>query len=506
VNRRFMEEDRHFWTRALLLSLELDALRRERSLRDQMTWNWFRVGMELPYPLDSDTAAAVDAAKEHYVLTWELLEEGDDITSWVLDYFVTQGKSLLPDGAYSLRDGSRLPSTNGPSEEEVQALFADETDFQKFLAGEDYSYGLADVSDDEFETRWDSVLQAIKALVSSGEVQEGVVVELPTVPHNLLRDALLVEGEWLDRYVVKLAEWGTRLQAKGYQLQEPEDSHPLAWYRVVDPETGAEADVMVLKQIWQRTEKHLGRFPGRTREIQGRSYLHFQDYIRWRGRKARAGVESNLRRGLVLSSWNQWVADNGDGGVVRLECVKVGRFNCYLEGYRYRLCWDKDEVTEERRGRESLLLGLRGWKPGSRSDERYRRRIDAWKDMAQRFLCELYSLRQAADAISLRYFDEHQLLFPSGARDFAKLVECIEELVEGYNWDFASQYGQKTGPAPKGLPEVNPPDFINTADLEEAVAPGVRQHIASLVDMAKAEALDAMGENQAAVAVIDRHV
>jgi hypothetical protein len=50
VNRRFMEEDRHYWTRALLLSTELDALRRERSLRDQMSWNWFRVGMELPSP------------------------------------------------------------------------------------------------------------------------------------------------------------------------------------------------------------------------------------------------------------------------------------------------------------------------------------------------------------------------------------------------------------------------------------------------------------------------
>jgi hypothetical protein len=38
------------------------------------------------------------------------------------------------------------------------------------------------------------------------------------------------------------------------------------------------------------------------------------------------------------------------------------------------------------------------------------------------------------------------------------------------------------------------------------VAPGARQHTAFLVDMAKAEALDSMGENQAAVAIIDRHL
>jgi hypothetical protein len=59
VNHKLMEEDRHYWTRALLLSTELDALRRERQLRDQMTWSWFRVGLELPYPLDPMTAAAV---------------------------------------------------------------------------------------------------------------------------------------------------------------------------------------------------------------------------------------------------------------------------------------------------------------------------------------------------------------------------------------------------------------------------------------------------------------
>jgi hypothetical protein len=233
VNRRFMEEDRHYWTRALLLSTELDALRRERSLRDQMTWNWFRVGMEIPYPLDPETAAAVESLKEHYVLTWELLEEGDDITGWVRDYFIAKGNSELPDGAYSLRESFNSASSSGLSDEEVRALFSDEADFQKYLAGEDYSYGLADAPDHEFELKWDVVFQGIKSLVAAKEVQECVVVELPTVPHNLLRDAPLVDGVWLDWYVVALAEWGARLQARGYQLQEPEDSHPLAWYRVV---------------------------------------------------------------------------------------------------------------------------------------------------------------------------------------------------------------------------------------------------------------------------------
>jgi hypothetical protein len=61
---------------------------------------------------------------------------------------------------------------------------------------------------------------------------------------------------------------------------------------------------MVLKKLWQQTEKHLARFPGRTGSIQGRPYLHYQDYIRWRGRKAKGGLQSGLRRGLVLYPLN----------------------------------------------------------------------------------------------------------------------------------------------------------------------------------------------------------
>jgi hypothetical protein len=158
------------------------------------------------------------------------------------------------------------------------------------------------------------VYHGIKALVASGDVEEGVVVELPTVPHALLRDAPLGEGEWLNRYAVALAEWGARLQNKGYVLHEPEDSHPMAGYRVVDPATGAKVDATVAKQVWAQTQKPLAGFPGRTRDIQGQSYIHSQDYLRWRGRKARGDLQSGLRQGLVHGCWNEWVSTRGRDG------------------------------------------------------------------------------------------------------------------------------------------------------------------------------------------------
>jgi hypothetical protein len=147
-----------------------------------------------------------------------------------------------------------------------------------------------------------------------------------------------------------------------------------------------------------------------------------------------------------------------------------------------------------------------GWKAASRSNDPYHQCIRDCREMTETFLSEVYSLRQATDGTSQSYFDGHQVLFPSKASDFARLVNCVEELVEGYNEDLANELGQETILTPEGLAGVEPSNFIDTAVLVEAVTPAARQHTAFLVDMAKAEALDVLGENQAAVTVMERHV
>jgi hypothetical protein len=193
-------------------------------------------------------------------------------------------------------------------------------------------------------------------------------------------------------------------------------------------------------------------------------------------------------------------------GEASLEGVKVSSISSYLEGCRYRLCRDDREELEEGRRRESLLLDLRGWQQGSRSDARYRRRIGDWKEMASDFLCDLYSLRQDADAISRRYFDGREQQFPAHTRSLARLVEVVEELAVGYNDGFANESREEAGMAPEGLEDANSPSPINIVVLKEAVAPAAQQHGAFLVDMARAEAMDALGENRAAVAIVGRHM
>jgi len=147
VNGNLLSENRYYWTQGMLLTTGLELLLREQALDRQMRLNRIRVAREMPYPLDSDAVAAVEAAKLHHVMTWEDLNDGGDLGQWLVETFVANGKTALPDGAYGLISETKHLYSKVPTEAEVKELFQDAESFQKFLAGEDYSYGLADVPD-----------------------------------------------------------------------------------------------------------------------------------------------------------------------------------------------------------------------------------------------------------------------------------------------------------------------------------------------------------------------
>ena len=121
------------------------------------------------------------------------------------------------------------------------------------------------------------------------------------MPHLFLRDAPLIEGQWIDRYVVELAEWGARIAQQGLVVGESDDPHHLAWFKITKPVDGTEASRDLTNKLWQQTQKHLDRFPGRTREIDERLYLNWEDYLGWRGRRVKGNISSGLSPGLIMS-------------------------------------------------------------------------------------------------------------------------------------------------------------------------------------------------------------
>jgi predicted metal-dependent hydrolase len=127
---------------------------------------------------------------------------------------------------------------------------------------------------------------------------------------------------------------------------------------------------------------------------------------------------------------------------------------------------------------------------GSARLEQMNGEADFWKQMAGASLTNLYAFRQAIITIRHRYFDGVELLFPDLDRSLIDLTKHTEELVTLFN----DQVIKKSE------------DKINIEALHQGAGKIVAERVSYLVDMAKAEALDAVGENRAAVELIQRHL
>lgn len=294
VNAKVMLEQRAWNLLVAVLAEMQNRILTENILRDVLCDMGIRVNMEMPYPLNADTAAAVEAAIKYNVTTWEQIEEDGTIVDWLYKHLVVQGATELPEYSYEFRDGKFYPRVESDNEKEVQACFQDEADFEKFRSGVDYSNGLTSITAAEFSTHYERFMAAIHELVYSSQEKAGVVVCLETVPIPFLREAPLVDGEWLDRYLAELATWGALLRAKGYDVHE--NDHPLALVAFVRSD-GKETDQVELQALRQRAARSLSKFPGRTRKIDGQPYVHFEDYRRWPRRKVRGSLSSGVKKG-----------------------------------------------------------------------------------------------------------------------------------------------------------------------------------------------------------------
>jgi hypothetical protein len=156
------------------------------------------------------------------------------------------------------------------------------------------------------------------------------------------------------------------------------------------------------------------------------------------------------------------------------------------EAFLFRLRWLRAELGRlryQKMVRQASLSGIRRGLPR-------RQEVKRWQEEAERFLGELQGLHLAVLAIRKRYFDGHDLLFPALTEGLNYLVKAMEVLVEMFNEDLAPKKGARTD---------------MSAVQARAGTVGTTQ-VAFLVDMARAEALDHMGETQAAAAIVERRI
>ena len=127
---------------------------------------------------------------------------------------------------------------------------------------------------------------------------------------------------------------------------------------------------------------------------------------------------------------------------------------------------------------------------GSARLEQMNGEADFWKQMAGASLTNLYGFRQAVITIRQHYFDGVELLFPDLDRSLADLTKHTEELITSFN----DQVIKKSK------------DKINIEALLQDADKIASERVSYLVNMAKAEALDAMGENRAATELVERQL
>ena len=158
--------------------------------------------------------------------------------------------------------------------------------------------------------------------------------------------------------------------------------------------------------------------------------------------------------------------------------------------------------------RESLLESVKVWEPDSSNDERFRQRVEHWKISALGFLPEIYILSRAINSISQRYFEGQDPLFSEVSDGFGQLLALVEKLVNIYNEALAGDIERserllmETG----DWGQDESPLTIDLAGLVETVQGSAREQVAYLVDMAKADALDLLGETRQAFELVERHV
>jgi hypothetical protein len=480
VNGYLMTEIRLWGVMFAALEGNLKAITREKTHQCLLSGLADIYSRYIPYPLEPETAATVRAAIRNYVTTWDEFDEGDILDEWFWTYLIDQGAREIPDGAFMYVDGKFKPKVNAENEKEVRDCFQNDVEFERFKVGEDYSKGLATIMDTDYDAHYERMVKAIHKLVDSGRVQKGVSVYLETVPMTFLKFAPLVEGEWLDRYVVVLAESGAIAQDKGYKLQETSDHHPLAWPSFADS-NGAEINQEEIHGFCRLADRHLKSFTGRIREIGGRPYVNFEDYCSWQGRKVKGELKSSVTNGFITASWNKWL--DAKGAKRQIAGVQVDRLQCYVEAYDYILCLDGVEDRLKQRGSQLSLMGgtegLRAKQDGS-----------FCKEMAGTLISTLFGFQQAVTTIKQRYYNGEEILFPDLVQSLSDLTKYTEDLIKEFNDDVA------------GKPEYK----MDIEALRQGAGKVATERVSYLVDMAKADALDALGEHRAATELVEQYI
>lgn len=474
VNTNILDEFRTNVLQTGLLAEQIQGILERDSFSNEMSYLLHLVsGPGVAYPVEASTADAVEAAIRNEVIVWDLVEPTDWRYTFHDDdicmHFVNQGKTQIPWELRRLQqryqdDEDDRPDVwkleERPGDEELLNLFGDVEAFRAYMAGDNYSFGLADVTDEEAMGVRLGVFNELKALTDKGEIKAGSVVCIPSVPVPFLQDVPLIDGEWIDRYVVELAEWAALLTQEGFQGIDIDDQHRLNHYAFYPPGVDLnekvrqeETDFADLSAIHDQARKNLKKFRGKTKKIEGREYLHLDAYRKWKGRLVEDDL--NVQNGYLIQSFNAWYDAQGGWDKARLAGVAVDR-EYQIRQSDYVTIDDPTAAFQTQKSRRTTLSRMRDWiipkaeiEGGEYVQNRirdglftkmlpldrvsYQTRIADWRTRALSYAAEVCRTQAVIEIIEKKYFDGASILFAGMADEVQHQVKTLQQIITFYN-------------------------------------------------------------------------
>ena len=441
-----------------LLVVDLNHRMREDARGSDAALAWMRACHELPYPLDLEMAAAVEAALEHRVESWNLLREAETVEEWVLAML-----SEDDDGSDAAVDGIAR-----------------------------------------------GVERELRGLVGSNVVRAGRLVTLPAVPVPFLASAPLLEGAWIDLTVLELAELGAILADRGCTLRGSGDVHLLASEEFVRTDAQAE-QVPIDESTWREADKlagaRVGRYRGGRRRFGGRTYVKFALYQRWRARTLGSRLEASTETGFVVSDWNDWVKNQG--AEAALAGVPVEPLTTFVNSDAWTV-HDADLARGLQLARVDLLANLRS---SALSENKTTSGPDAgvsWEDQATALLVLIEGLASAVDTVRATYFRNHEILYPDLADH---LDSCRNGIRTALSLFEAERDGDDSWLLRFGSPPLQPDDGVGADEddprlkrIKARIAQNSARMVKELLLQSRFEALAFIGERDAAQAMLDQEL
>ena len=420
---------------------------------------------DLPYPLDAETAAAVEAALANQVQSWASLGDASTIVDW--PYEVNQ-----PDK----------------------------------VGDEDF---------DESRARaYRKVERRLKALVRSKVIRSAKRVSLPALPHAFLSAAPLLDGRWIDVSVLELAELGVILADGGFRRRDSVDPHPLAREEFVQLNQRGEP-TPINDESWLEARRiaavRVRGYRGRRRVIDGRDYVELALYQRWRKRSLGSRLDAATESGFVASDWNKWVKNQKPAPA--LAGVTVQPLDPLVDADDWTV-HDSDRARSLQAARANLIANLLPDASDPGSSTAVEMDADsagvASRDDALELLVRIEGLPRAVDRIRARYFKNHEIVFADLADTLDTCRTGIHVVLSNLEEDRGGDDSWIARLSDPSIPDEGESADSHYADhekrVQERISHAARNTTRELVHRAHFEALNFVGEFSAAQAVIDKEL